>query len=288
MYNGDVRELKYIIEKFKIDAVILPDISETLDAPYVKGRYNRIPEGGTKIEEIVSMGDSTATIEMGYFVEGQISPGTYLSETFGVPLYKCKTPIGISNSDKFIKLLSKISNKEIPESLKKERGRALDAMIDSHKYNGEGKAAIFGEPELLTALYDLLNENGIEIKAVATGTRVAGFEHKLISGMSIKNISNPVILEDSDFNSLKDVVLKNNVNVLIGTSEGAFIEEKHGIPLVRTGFPVHDRVGTTREINIGYRGSIMFLDKITNTLLDKKYSTYRERMYTNYYEGGAK
>ncbi len=284
MTPADIRELKYILEQFGVEGIILPDISETLDAPYIKGKYERIPEGGTTIKDIKDMANSVATIEMGYLIDGVISPGTYLSEKFGVPLYKCKLPIGLANSDKFIKLIAEVTGKEIPLGIKKERGRMLDGMIDSHKYNGEGKAALFGEPELLAAVYDLLSENGIFPAVVATGTKLSGLSEKIQQNSLWKNKEDILVLEDSDFNTIREESLKRGVNILVGTSEGAFMEEKDGFPLVRIGFPVHDRVGTTREINIGYRGSMMLLDKITNALLERKHGNYRAKMYDKYFE----
>ena len=177
-----------------------------------------------------------------------------------------------------------MTGKEIPLGIKKERGRMLDGMIDSHKYNGEGKAALFGEPELLTALYDLLSENGIFPAVVATGTKLSGLSEKIQQNSLWKNKEDILVLEDSDFNTIREESLKRGVNILVGTSEGAFMEEKDGFPLVRIGFPVHDRVGTTREINIGYRGSMMLLDKITNALLERKHGNYRAKMYDKYFE----
>ena len=49
---------------------------------------------------------------------------------------------------------------EIPEKIAKQRGRYLDAIIDSHKYNAEGRAVIFGEPDFVysTTKLELLTE----------------------------------------------------------------------------------------------------------------------------------
>jgi nitrogenase molybdenum-iron protein NifN len=74
-----------------------------------------------------------------------------------------------------------------------------------------------------------------------------------------------------------------NVNLLLGHSKGNFITEKDGIPLVRVGFPIHDRVGAQRKVYVGYKGSINFLDRITNKLLANKYGTYREDMFDEFY-----
>jgi len=51
------------------------------------------------------------------------------------------------------------------------------------------------------------------------------------------------------------------------------------------GFPIHDRVGGQRLLSVGYTGTTQFLDRITNTLLENKYRTYRTDMYNRYYRG---
>ncbi len=42
------------------------------------------------------------------------------------------------------------------------------------------------------------------------------------------------------------------------------------LPLIRTGFPIHDRFGGQRVLHIGHRGAQRFYDVIVNTLLERK------------------
>src|SRR3546814_7717671 len=65
--------------------------------------------------------------------------------------------------------LAKVTGKKIPEQIDKERRRLVDAMIDSHKYNAEGRSAIYGEPEMVYATTKLCLENGIQPVVVACG-----------------------------------------------------------------------------------------------------------------------
>ncbi|ETJ30666.1 NifN-B, partial [human gut metagenome] len=80
-------------------------------------------------------------------VSEKSSVGLYLEENYEVENIRINMPVGLRDTDKFLEVLSQISGNEIPEKYVKERGRYLDAMIDSHKYNAEGRAAIFGEPD---------------------------------------------------------------------------------------------------------------------------------------------
>lgn len=279
---GDVRNIKNLLDAFEIEYILLPDVSDTLDSPYSK-EFKRIPEGGTRLEDIKEMSGAVATIEMGMSVPPGLSPGQYLLEKYNVPLYRCPLPIGLENTDCFLNLISKIAGKPIPLKFKKERGRFVDGMIDSHKYNGEGRAVIFGEPEIVYAVSKLCLENGIKPVLVCTGTQNTALK-SLLKGADIEP---PLIIDDTDFETIQKYSRELEANILIGNSDGKFISEKEGIPLVRVGFPIHDRVGGQRLAYTGYEGSMRLLDDITNTLLENKYSNYRKSMLERYYLKGA-
>ncbi|AOY76608.1 nitrogenase component 1 [Clostridium formicaceticum] len=281
---ADIRSIKEIIALFHINYTILPDVSKTLDAPFTKDFQKLSPEG-TKISDIEKMAGASATIEMGMLISEDLSPGKYLEETFGVPLYRCPLPIGLKNTDSFIEVLQRITGEEMAEKLKEDRGRMLDGMIDSHKYNAEGRAAIFGEPDIVYAVTKLCLENGIQPLVISTGSKTTKLKRLL--ELDLKKLDEScMIIDDTDLETIRDYVRELGVNVLIGTSEGKFITEKDGVPLVRIGFPVHDRVGAQRRTYTGYEGSMQFLDEITNTLLEEKYRYYRENLYKKYYQKG--
>lgn len=64
---------------------------------------------------------------MGIMTEDYLSAGQYLEENYDVPRYRCPLPIGLEGTDTFINVIAQIYDKDIPEGLKKERGRVLDA-----------------------------------------------------------------------------------------------------------------------------------------------------------------
>ncbi|MPW27045.1 nitrogenase [Alkalibaculum sp. M08DMB] len=280
--SADIREIKRIIELFQVEYVLIPDTSETLDAPY-KENFTKIPDGGTSIEDIKQMSGAKATIELSVLIDDIYSPGKYLEDLHQVPLYQCPIPIGMKNVDSFIKALCTITGREIPVSLVEERGRMLDAIVDSHKYNGEGRAAIYGDPEIVYAVTTLCNENGIKPMIVASGSK----SYKI---RDLLKLNESVVIPDTDFETIHKYVKELKPNLLIGNSEGKFIKEKEGTDLVRIGFPIHDHIGAQRKLYVGYNGSLRFLDEITNTLLDIKHHGYRERLYNEFYvnKGGNK
>jgi nitrogenase molybdenum-iron protein NifN len=45
---------------------------------------------------------------------------------------------------------------------------------------------------------------------------------------------------------------------------------KLGVPIVRVGFPIHDRIGGQRQLHVGYRGTQNVFDLICNALMEAK------------------
>ncbi|MEQ8155856.1 MAG: nitrogenase cofactor biosynthesis protein NifB [Clostridiaceae bacterium] len=284
---ADARELKDILDEFGVDYILLPDVSDNLDAPH-KEKYNRLPSGGTRIQDISKMAGAAATIELSALVKDEYSAGKYLEDTFGVKNYRCNLPRGLRDSDEFFNLLSKLTGKEIPERYKAQRGRYIDAMIDSHKYNAEARVVIYGEPDFVYTTARLCLENGAMPVVIATGSKCQELEILLKS--ELDELSERLfageykILDDTDFKTIENYALELKANLMIGSSDGRRIEEKHGIPLVRMSFPIHDRIGGQRLMTIGYEGSVKLMDKITNAILEAKERRYRSSIYSEFYK----
>lgn len=279
---ADVREIKRILELMKVNYTLLPDIADTLDGPYAKV-YKKIPAGGTSIASIEAMAGAQATIQFGATVDDELSPGKYLESEYGVPLQNLPLPMGIIACDQFVDLLHTLTHKPIPQELQKERSRLQDAMVDSHKYNREGRAAVFGEPETVYGVSRVLVENGVTPAILATGSKGVRL-HSLLEHLTIECEEKALIMLDSDFSHIRSQCTDQRINVAIGNSDGRFLTEREGIPLVRLGFPIHDRIGGQRILSVGYVGTIMLLDQITNTLLAAKLNSYRADLYQRFYE----
>lgn len=288
--SADTRNLKEILDDFEIDYILLPDISENLDGVHSK-KYNRLPCNGTSIEEIKYMGGAKATIELTKFIKEEYSVGSYLQKEFGVDNYRINIPRGLRDTDGFLKVLSKVSGNPIPEKYKKQRGRYLDAMIDSHKYNSEARVAIFGEPDFVYSVARLAVENGAVPMLIATADVCPELESSLreeVDELSKQLFTEKCeIIDEADFKEIENYVLDLNVNVMIGSSDGRRIEEKHKVPLIRGAFPIHDRIGGQRILSIGYEGSLNLSDQITNEMLAKTEMTFRENLYNEFYKEEA-
>ena len=286
---ADTRYLKRMLSLFGIDAILLPDLSDNLDGAH-DPHYNRLPHEGTDLARLKQMGGAKFTLELTAF-HHKNSVGEYLCETYGVPYERLSLPVGLRDTDAFLDALSRISGNEIPEELKKERGRYLDAMIDSHKYHSAGRAAVFGEPDLVYSTVRMMCECGI--MPVVCGAGSASPELDGLIRPEIENLAGLYLVDEykitdkADFKDIEDMVITYKANILAGSSDGRRIAEDLHLPLVRRGFPIHDHVGGQRLKMLGYEGSVEYMDEIANQLIDTVETTFRETLYDAYYKDTA-
>lgn len=282
---ADVRWLKSFLDKMGVKYILLPDISENLDGVSVK-KYERLKSEGTTLEDIKKMSGAKFTIEFSDFIENESSPAIYLEKQYGVPFIRLTLPIGIQSMDSFIKVLVE-NGGGIHEDIAKERGRYLDAMVDSHKYCAEGRVAILGEPNFVYAISKMCCENGILPVLLSTGSVSPGLAEKAqdeILELAEKYFVNKTeIIDDCDFEVIEKKCLELGVNALIGSSDARRIESKLGIKLFRCAFPIHDRVGGQRVRILGFDGSLNIMDTIANIMLSEKEENFRKDCYNKYF-----
>lgn len=267
---ADIRYLKEILEVFKITGIVLPDISETLDAP-AQMDYEKIPEGGTPIAAIQSMGNSNATIEFGrtHCLSG-LTGGKLLADRFQVPLYQLGIPIGLRETDRFFEILEQVSGCLTPREHELERGRLVDAYVDSHKYLFGKRAVVYGEEDLVVGITAFLAEIGIKPVLCASGGK-SGHLQAAIAAVTQDILTEPPLVREAiDFYEIAEQIDSLEPDLLIGTSKGYPIARERNIPLIRVGFPIHDRFGGQRTLHVGYRGTQRLLDLIVNAILEKK------------------
>lgn len=217
MTPADTRKLKEAFELFSIPIILLPDVSDNLDGVF-SPEYEKLPKEGTPIEEIEKMAGAWLTLELsGVFPSN--TPGKYLEETYGVPLIQMNMPVGLEDTDGFYRMLSSISKKGMPSQIKLQRGRYLDAMIDAHKYNGEGRAVIYGEPDYVVSTTRLCLENGVMPLVVATGSACSSLKSILendISSLAEQySIHRFEILDEVDFKKIESLAETLHANLLI-------------------------------------------------------------------------
>ncbi|MGE4520212.1 MAG: nitrogenase component 1 [Desulfobacteraceae bacterium] len=260
---ADIRLLSGIFREYGLKTMILPNISDTLDSPSWE-EYINIPEGGTSVNEIALSHRSKASIELGYFHKGE-SAGSYLEENFSVKNYNLLPPVGMRATDVLLSAIEEITGLERPQRFVNERGRLIDALVDGHKYINFKKALVYGDEDFVVSMVSFLCETGVKPVIAASGGKAD--LRKRIEAICEGFCPCPLVLEDSDFDTIEIAAADIKPDLMIGNSKGFKISKKLGIPLIRAGFPIHDRFGGQRIITTGYEGALSLLDLIVNTAI---------------------
>jgi nitrogenase molybdenum-iron protein NifN len=132
------------------------------------------------------------------------------------------------------------------------------------------RAALFGEEDLVAGLAAFCGELGIIPVLCATGGRNGRFGQTVQRAVPERCHSRMQIMEDVDFVTIEKVLENLGVDLLIGHSKGYTMSRRLKRPLLRVGFPVHDRVNGSRLLHLGYRGAQQLFDRIANTLIEVK------------------
>jgi len=286
---ADTRWLKNLFAQTGVDCILLPDISDNLDGVTEK-HYNRLKMDGTPLSDVAKMAGAKLTIEFSEYTNADNSPAEYLKKEHGVPFVKLPLPVGVRAIDMLIKTLES-SGGNVTKEMNKERGRYLDAMVDSHKHCSRARAVVFGEPDFITAVTRLCCENGILPVVIAT----ASLSDKLKEALAAEtkecrefNFAREIaIVDDSDFAEIEKLCVKMNANLLIGSSDARRISHKLRIPLIRCAFPIHDHVGGQRVRMLGFEGSLNLLDQAANAMIDKTETSFRDELHQKFYKEPA-
>ncbi len=266
---ADLRYLKEILEDFGVPYMMLPDYSQTMDGgPW--GEYHRIPPGGTPASAIATAASAMASIEFGSTIEASKSAAGYLDVMFGVPAYHLPLPIGINGSDKFFSLLETLTGEKRAEKYEDERRRLVDAYADGHKYVFEKKVILYGEEDLVIAMTVFLREIGMVPVLCASGGKSGLMKKRIAELVPDMDELGIKVREGVDFVDIEDDAKILQPDFLIGNSKGYTMSRKNNIPLLRLGFPIHDRFGGQRMHHLGYRGTQELFDRIDNTVIEHR------------------
>lgn len=265
---ADLRYLKEVVADFRLPCTLLPDYSASMDGQSWSN-YEKLQSGGTPIEEIAAAGSARGSIEFGRTLDAGATAGHFLEERLGVPRRVLGLPIGVRESDAFFAALEDISGRRTPAKHLEERGRLIDTMIDAHKYVFEKRAIVYGEEDLVVGLASFLSDAGIVPVLCASGGKSGRLAESLRAAVPALD-ERTHIREGMDFAGIADVSAALKPDILLGSSKGYRLARELGIPLVRVGFPIHDRIGGHRVLHVGYRGALQLFETVANAFLEVK------------------
>ncbi|NKK39397.1 nitrogenase iron-molybdenum cofactor biosynthesis protein NifN [Rhizobium leguminosarum bv. viciae] len=236
---ADIEHLRETAVSFGLDPVILPDVSGALDGS-IPEEWMPTTYGGTKLKEIRDLGATMQCIAIG---EHMRRPAEALQRLTGVPYVLFRSLTGLENVDRFIRVLAAMSRKQTPLNVRRNRMQLQDAMLDGHSHMAGKKIAIASEPDQLFQLSDFFTAMGAEIAAAVTTTGTS----KALEMVPAKTVK---VGDLSDLESLAATA-----DLIVTHSHGREAARRLGVPLMRVGFPMFDRLGSQHKLTILYRGT---------------------------------
>ncbi|MBZ8135263.1 nitrogenase iron-molybdenum cofactor biosynthesis protein NifN [Afifella sp. IM 167] len=250
---GDIDALRDLAAAFGLRAVVLPDLSGSLDG-HVNAEFSPATSGGTALEDIADLGEAVATIAIG---EHMRPAAEALEGLTGVPSRVFATLTGLQPADELIAFLADISGREVPASIRRQRSQLVDAMLDCHFYLGGRKIALGADPDLLYSMSAFFAGLGAKIVAAVTTT-----SH---SPLLVEVPAEEVVV--GDLMDLEERAGEAGAGLIVTHSHGRQAAERLGLKHLRVGFPIFDRLGVQHRATVGYAGTRSFLYEVANMFL---------------------
>jgi len=263
---SDMAEMKRLARELGVKFLMFPDTSGVVNGP-MDGRFHMYPKGGATVEEIIAAGDGKCTLALGRVAS--LPAAKLLDTKCKVPFEITEVPIGLRATDAFIDHLRKMGGVTVPESIMLERGQVIDVITDMHQYFYRKKVALAGDPDHLVSLVQFLTDMDMEVLCVVTGTPAGPkFERRIreFTGDGAVVKYGP----GADMFLFHQLIKSAKPDLIFGNTYAKYISRDEDIPLIRTGFPIYDRVGHQYFPIVGYRGALRLLEKILTAILDRQ------------------
>ncbi len=266
-YSGNLREIKHILGSMGVSYRMLGDYSDVVDAP-ATGEYDMYPAGGSKLDDVRKAVDAKGTLALQRW--SSVKTGEYIAKEWGQEFAAGPFPIGVTATDALIERITALSGMPASPELELERGRAVDAMIDSHPYVHGKRVAVVGDPDVVLGLLSFMLELGMRpVHVVVTNgdKKFRKAAEELLASSPYG--SDATVWIKKDMWHLRSLMFTEPVDLLMGPSNAKFLWRDTGTTFVRVGFPLFDRHHLHKRPIIGYNGAVNLLTDIVNTVLDE-------------------
>jgi len=268
MEPSDMRQIKRLCADMGVSAVLLPDTSDVLDAPQT-GKHVMFPKGGTSVAALVSTGDSRVSLGLGHLCTS--TAAKVLDRRCKVPFEILDIPLGIRATDRFVMALSRYATVDVPAAITEERGRLVDVITDMQQYLYGKRVALWGDPDQLIPLTEFLLDLEMKPVYIVSGTPGRELPQRLTPLLRHHNVDAKIAHgPTADMFLLHQWIKNESVDLLIGNTYGKYIARDEGIPLLRMGFPIYDRIGHSYFPSVGYEGALRLLEKILDLFLNQQ------------------
>jgi nitrogenase molybdenum-iron protein beta chain len=263
---SDMSEIKHIASALGVNYVMFPDTSDVVNGP-MDGKFRMYPRGGATLEQIKSAGDSIKTLALGRV--GAAAAAKLLDTKCKVPCEILDLPIGLSATDTFVQALRLAAGVSVSDAVMLERGQLLDVMVDMNQYTYGKTVSLVGDPDLVLGMAQFCHDVDMKVIHVVSGTSAGTkFENR------IKELCGDDVIVKTGANAdmfyFHQLIKNQKPDLILGNTYCKYIARDEGIPLIRIGFPIYDRVGHSYFPIVGYRGALRLLEKVLDIFMDKQ------------------
>lgn len=251
----DAEELAGQAAGFGLAPVLVPGLDATLDG-HLDADWSPLAGGGATVDDVRGAGRAAAAIAVGEAVR----PAADRLAALGVATHVLPTATGLEAGDALVAALTDHAGVPAPDATRRWRARLADGLLDAHFVLGGHRVALALEPDLLLGVTTLLAEVGAEVV-----TAVAPQKSRALAQVPCDEV---VV---GGFADAEERAAAAGAELLVASSHGWRVAERLGIPHVRLGFPITDRLGAALRPTAGYRGSLGLLTDLANAVLAHEY-----------------
>lgn len=244
---AEIDLVKELFEDFELDAVVFPDLGDSLGGFLHREHFSHTTTGGTPLKEIEQLGSSDWIVTLGQSVK---KAGKEFSRKHNCRHDHFDHLSSLEALDTFFLKMEEESGKPLAGKYRRQRRHLQDSLLDTQFFLNAKKAAIAGDPEFIERWKQALEEAGMHVEVMS----------------SVKYKDFPT----GDLNTLKNQLVDSPVDILIGNTHVAELAESLKLPHVRAGIPVHDRMGEPQTVRLGYTGASQLLMECSNAMMDRE------------------
>ncbi len=251
---GDLEFIAESIDSFGLRPLLIPDLSGSLDGHLDEAAFNPLTTGGLTLDELVTAGQSVATLVVGQSLDGAADA---LRARTGVPERRFGLLLGLEAVDAWLLALAEISGNPVPERWQRQRSQLQDTMLDTHFMLGDARVAMAADPDLLLGFDALLRGMGARTVAAVVPARAPALAASPLA-----------VIQVGDLEDLEHGAAEHDAQLILGNSHALAVAQRLGVPLLRMGFPQYDLLGGFQRCWIGYRGTSQALFDLANLLVE--------------------
>ncbi|MFU8653909.1 nitrogenase component 1 [Methanotorris formicicus] len=186
-----------------------------------------------------------------------------MKKKFGIPYVIVDYPYGLNGTLEFLNAMDEFFDVNF-DFVEKEKEK-INKIVEKVQFYLKGfygmSCAVVGDYKAIGFAKFLSDEIGFDIDTLGI-SKFYNMENKL---KEIKDFVENVVIDDRK--ELEDKIMKNDIEVLFGSTYEKKIAQEKGIPLIRFSYPVVDEVSLINSPLAGFNGIPTIIERMINEII---------------------